>query len=472
MAGSPLVEFVQRDFAGIPLVNIVPETRTSDPATPAVGRMWTRTDLGKIMGSDGTTARAILMSGLVANADVASDAAIAMSKLALAITDAEISASASISQSKLNLSITDANIAAGAAIAKSKLAALAIVDADVAAGAAIARSKLNFGSGLVNADIAAGAAIAESKLTLASDAAAATASRRTIGTGALQAMAGNTRLDQISAPTAAVSLNSQKITNLGAPSANTTDAATTAYVDAAVASARTGITGIKDPVRVASQVNVNLAAPGTTLDGVTMVNGDRFLAPNQTTSTQNGIYVFNGSAAAATRAPDSDVTGEVLDGTMVAIAEGTDAGKTRIQTTTPSGAPGAWTQSWQVFSTGGTVYSADESTLHLSGTTFSLLSAPVANGGTGATTAAAARTNLLVPRKGALLAVPALTAGVEAPIAHGCGTGNAVAQVRRVSDGGVVGIGIRTKDATNVYVTADVNVSVGVLELIYSPIDG
>lgn len=44
---------------------------------------------------------------------------------------------------------------------------------------------------VTNAEVAAAAAIAESKLALASDAAAGTASRRTLGSGALQAMAGN-----------------------------------------------------------------------------------------------------------------------------------------------------------------------------------------------------------------------------------------------------------------------------------------
>ena len=56
---------------------------------------------------------------------------------------------------------------------------------------------------IVDADVNGSAAIAESKLTLASDAAAGTASRRTLGTGATQAMAGNTRLDTIAAPTGA-----------------------------------------------------------------------------------------------------------------------------------------------------------------------------------------------------------------------------------------------------------------------------
>lgn len=55
---------------------------------------------------------------------------------------------------------------------------------------------------IVNADVNAAAAIAESKLALASDAVAGTASRRTLGTGAQQAAAGNdARLSDQRVPT-------------------------------------------------------------------------------------------------------------------------------------------------------------------------------------------------------------------------------------------------------------------------------
>lgn len=56
---------------------------------------------------------------------------------------------------------------------------------------------------ITDADVAAGAAVAESKLALASDAAANVASRRTLGTGSLQAAAGNdARLSDARTPTA------------------------------------------------------------------------------------------------------------------------------------------------------------------------------------------------------------------------------------------------------------------------------
>lgn len=55
---------------------------------------------------------------------------------------------------------------------------------------------------ITNAEIASGAAIAESKLSLASDAGAGTASRRTLGSGATQACAGNdARLSDQRVPT-------------------------------------------------------------------------------------------------------------------------------------------------------------------------------------------------------------------------------------------------------------------------------
>lgn len=56
---------------------------------------------------------------------------------------------------------------------------------------------------ITNAEVSASAAIAESKLSLASDAAAGTASRRTLGTGATQACAGNdARLSDARTPSA------------------------------------------------------------------------------------------------------------------------------------------------------------------------------------------------------------------------------------------------------------------------------
>lgn len=103
-------------------------------------------------------------------------------------------------------------------------------------------------------------------------------------------------------------------------------AATKAYVDSAVE----GLAW-KDSVRVASTANINLAAPGATIDGVTMVANDRFLAKDQTTANQNGIYIWNGAATPATRAPDMSTAAEV-EQAVTTVEEGTSAGASFRQT--------------------------------------------------------------------------------------------------------------------------------------------
>lgn len=53
-------------------------------------------------------------------------------------------------------------------------------------------------------------------------------------------------------------------------------------------------------VRVATTANGTLAtafANGQTVDGVTLATGDRILIKNQTTGTENGVYVVKASGA-------------------------------------------------------------------------------------------------------------------------------------------------------------------------------
>ncbi|MBJ7446862.1 MAG: hypothetical protein JHC81_04945 [Brevundimonas sp.] len=89
----------------------------------------------------------------------------------------------------------------------------------------------------------------------------------------------------------------------------------------------------KDDVRAASTANINLASPGASIDGVTMVANDRFLAKNQTAGAENGIYVWNGAAVAATRASDMNVSAEFNSATVPVVSGTTNAGTTWRQTT-------------------------------------------------------------------------------------------------------------------------------------------
>jgi phage-related tail fiber protein len=121
------------------------------------------------------------------------------------------------------------------------------------------------------------------------------------------------RLDQMAAPTASVSLNSQKITNLATPTADG-DAATKAYVDAA----RSGL-DVKNSVRVATTANITLSS-SQTVDGISVTADDRVLVKNQSTASQNGIYVVK--PGSWTRATDFDTSDKVTPGAFVFVEEG------------------------------------------------------------------------------------------------------------------------------------------------------
>ncbi len=104
------------------------------------------------------------------------------------------------------------------------------------------------------------------------------------------------------------------------------DAATKAYVDSLVE----GLAW-KDSVRVASVSNLNLSSPGATIDGISMVSGDRVLVKDQTPAWQNGIYVWNGAASAMTRSLDASTAAELAKA-VATVEQGTNAGAQFIQT--------------------------------------------------------------------------------------------------------------------------------------------
>jgi hypothetical protein len=125
------------------------------------------------------------------------------------------------------------------------------------------------------------------------------------------------RLDQVSIPTSAVSMNNQRLTTLADPTTGT-DAANKNYVDGLAQ----GIAW-KDSVRVATVAAGTLAssfANGQTVDGVALVTGNRILIKNQAAGAENGIYTVNASGA-PTRATDADA-GTELPGAAMFVEEG------------------------------------------------------------------------------------------------------------------------------------------------------
>jgi hypothetical protein len=106
----------------------------------------------------------------------------------------------------------------------------------------------------------------------------------------------------------------------------------------------------KDNVVSASVGNLTISAPGATIDGVTMVSGDRFLAKNQTTQTENGIYIWNGAASAATRSLDANLFAE-LESAVVTVDEGTSNAGTTWRQTQVNGVIGTNNVIWTAFGT-------------------------------------------------------------------------------------------------------------------------
>jgi hypothetical protein len=105
------------------------------------------------------------------------------------------------------------------------------------------------------------------------------------------------RLDQMTAPTGSVGLNGQTITGLGAP-VNATDAATKSFVE----STAQGL-DVKDSCVAATTGNITISTAlnsGDSLDGVTLANGNRVLVKDQSTASENGIYIVGSSPARAT----------------------------------------------------------------------------------------------------------------------------------------------------------------------------
>ena len=134
-----------------------------------------------------------------------------------------------------------------------------------------------------------------------------------------------------------------KVTNLPTPS-DSGDGVPKSYVDSLVE----GLAW-KDSCRVATQSNLNLASPGATIDGITMASQDRILVRAQSTASENGIYVWNGSAVAATRALDASTFAE-LEQAVTTVEEGTSAA-TSYRQDQVNGTIGSSSISWVTFGT-------------------------------------------------------------------------------------------------------------------------
>ena len=219
-------------------------------------------------------------------------------------------------------------------------------------------------------------------------------------------------LNQMAVPTGSVSFNSQNITNLADP-VNTQDAATKGFVEAT----SQGL-DVKDSCVAATTANITISTAlnnGDTLDGVSLSTNDRVLVKDQSTASQNGIYVVGSTPA---RAADL-AAGANAAGFFTFVEKGTVNADNGFVCTSDSGSAVVGTNNLTIaqFSGAGQITAADG--LQKSGNTLSVdlksngglviesteiavdLGASsitgtlaISDGGTGATSASNARTAL------------------------------------------------------------------------------
>ena len=150
-----------------------------------------------------------------------------------------------------------------------------------------------------------------------------------------------------------IRVNNKRIQDVSDPTA-ATDAATKSYVDNVAA----GLNW-KQRVRGASTANLAVASAlvnGLVHDGVTYATGDRILLKNQSTASENGIYIIAASGAAS-RAEDANTSAEVRN-MIVGVESGTIAQDKIYQLTTDNPTLGSTSLTFTEFTSGGTTYTA------------------------------------------------------------------------------------------------------------------
>ena len=226
-------------------------------------------------------------------------------------------------------------------------------------------------------------------------------------------------LNKLESPTGSLNMSSQRIVALADP-VGSSDAATKSYVDAA----RSGL-DVKASVRAASTGAISgfpdlSSAP--TIDGVSIQDGDRVLIKDESTASNNGIWVWNNSGTIFTRATDFDSNTEVTAGAFTFVEEGsTYADSGWVLTTNDDITVGTTGLAFAQFSGAGQITAGDG--ILKSGNTLSVMlvptggldfathagkqkitvnysdanalgTLPLAKGGTGATTVSGARSAL------------------------------------------------------------------------------
>lgn len=196
--------------------------------------------------------------------------------------------------------------------------------------------------------------------------------KTTVNAKGLVTAATTANINDLTTPTADYGFGGYKITNLADPT-NDQDAATKYYVDTVAQ----GL-DVKASVLVGTTANITLSG-AQTIDGVSVVAGDRVLVKNQTTQADNGIYVAASGAWA--RSADANTWDELVSA-YTFIEEGSTYADTGwVCTINKGGTLGTTPITWSQFSGAGTYLAGTG--LTLSGNTFSITNTAVTAGSYG-----------------------------------------------------------------------------------------
>jgi hypothetical protein len=196
--------------------------------------------------------------------------------------------------------------------------------------------------------------------------------KTTVNAKGLVTAATTANINDLTAPTADYGFGGFKITGLADPT-NDQDAATKYYVDTVAQ----GL-DVKASVLVGTTANITLSG-AQTIDGVSVVAGDRVLVKNQTTQADNGIYVAASGAWA--RSADANTWDELVSA-YTFIEEGSTYADTGwVCTINKGGTLGTTPITWSQFSGAGTYLAGTG--LTLSGNTFSITNTAVTAGSYG-----------------------------------------------------------------------------------------
>ena len=120
--------------------------------------------------------------------------------------------------------------------------------------------------------------------------------------------------------TGALNAGGQLITSVATPS-SPTDATNKSYVDTQISNLNS-IFDSKPSAKAATTGNILLSNPATAIfDTITLTSSDILFVRAQTATAENGLYIFNGSAAALTRITQMDAWTEFA-GALFSVEQG------------------------------------------------------------------------------------------------------------------------------------------------------